>query len=526
MPSIDIGDLASLGVINDIPAYMMPPEAWNLGLNIRFSNGAPESVLGWEQVFGTPLDAPHFLMMIPTQSTNYWIYASATKIILYDGTTHADISRAVGGPYNMGETRDWNGILLGGIPIFNNGTDVPQFRADMGAATLFANLTNWPPTWRARVIRSFKYHLLAFNLTKAGVSQPHTLNWSHPADPGTIPSSWDDTDPTVDTGIKDFEDVNAGILRDALPLGGTMYVYKDNSTWKMNYIGGRDIFAFDTLYETSGILAPRCVAITGDGARQVVVTQDDMIYHRGSEPVSILDKRQRARLFGEMDTVNYLNSFIHSVPSRNEMWFCYPSTGNTHPNRALIWNYREGGERGVISFADGITYRNAAIGNTEGDNSELWSTGTDTWDEDTGPWSEFSRRRVVCAAPASVKFFNFDRGNTRDGVAFTSTLRRTELGLTGKTRQGNPVVDFQIRKMLYRLWPKIQGGPVNIRLASQELVDGPVTWGTEVAFDPAVSRAAENEPISGATIGFEVSSSGLFWRMDGYKIEITQLGMF
>lgn len=526
MASIDIGDLASLGVINDVPAYMMPPEAWTLGLNIRFSNGAPESVLGWEGVFGTPFMAPHFLMMIPTQSTNYWLYAGATKIALFDGTTHSDISRAVGGAYNMAETRDWNGTLLGGIPIFNNGTDVPQFRTNMTAATKFADLTNWPATWRAKVVRAFKYHLLAFNLTKAGVSQPHTLNWSHPADPGTIPSSWDDTDPTVDAGIKDFEDVNAGILRDALPLGGTMYIYKDNSTWKANYIGGRDIFAFDTLYETSGILAPRCVAITGDGARQVVVTQDDMIYHRGGEPVSILDKRQRARLFAEMDTVNYLNSFLHPVPSRNEMWFCYPSTGNTNPNRAMIWNYREGGERGVISFADGITYRNAVIGNVEGDSSELWSDGTDTWDEDTGPWSEFSRRRVVCASPDSNKFFNFDRTNTRDGVAFTSTLQRIELGLTGKTRQGNPVVDFQIRKLLQRLWPKIQGGPVNIRLASQELVEGPVTWGPVAEFDPAVTRAADNDPISGAALGFEVSGSSRFWRMDGYKMDITQLGNF
>jgi hypothetical protein len=92
MASVDIGDLASLGVINDVPAYMLPPEAWTLGLNVRFANGAPESVLGWEQVFGTPFMAPHFLMMIPTQSTNYWLYAGrVAKIALYDGTSHIRI---------------------------------------------------------------------------------------------------------------------------------------------------------------------------------------------------------------------------------------------------------------------------------------------------------------------------------------------------------------------------------------------------------------------------------------------------
>lgn len=526
MADFDINDLANFGVVNDIPAYMLPPEAWTLGLNIRFWNGAPETVLGWESVFGNPIEPPHFLMPIPTQATNYWIYAGATKIMLYDGTSHSDITRAVGGAYTMADTRDWNATMLGGIPIFNDGNDVPQFRANMVAATKFADLTNWPPALRAKVIRAFGPFLLAFNLVDGGTSLPHTVQWSHPADPGTIPSSWDYTNAAVDAGRKDFEDTQAGILRDALPLGGTIFVYKDNSTWRGTFIGGRDIFDWKALYETSGILAPRCVAITGDGSRQFVVTQDDAIYHKGGEPVSVLDKRQRASLFGEMDTGNYINSFLLQVPLRNEMWFCYPTTGNTQPNKAMIWNYREGGERGVISFADGVTFRNGAVGSIEGISDELWSDGTDGWDEDTGSWSEFSRRRVVCVSPDSNKFFNFDKGNTRDGVAYQSTLQRTSLGLIGKKRNGDPIVDFQKRKLLQRIWPKVQGGPVNIRLATQEVVDGPVTWGSIAEFDPTVTRAADNDPVAGAAIGFEISQSGRFWRVDGYKLQIEQLGMF
>lgn len=526
MADIEINDLANVGVVNDIPPYMLPPEAWTLGLNMRFNAGAPETTLGWEGVFGTPHAAPHFLMSVPTQATNYWLYAGETKIMLYDGSAHSNISRAVGGAYTMGETRNWNSTMLGGIPIFNNTNDVPQFRADMTVGTLFANLTNWPAGLRAKVIRAFGPYLIAFNLVDGGVSLPHTAQWSHPADPGTIPSSWDYTNAAVDAGRKDFEDTNAGVLRDALPLGGTLYVYKDNSTWRVIIIGGRDIFDFKTLYETSGILAPRCVCVTGDGARHAVVTQDDMIYHRGAEPTSILDKRQRSRLFGEMDTTNYLNSFLFPVPSRNEVWFCYPTTGNTHPNKALIWNYKEGGERGVVSYADGITFRNAAVGSIEGDSSELWSDGTDEWDTDTGPWSDFVRRRVVCVDPTANKFFNFDKGVLQNGTAFTSTLQREGLGILGKKRNGEAIVDFQCRKMLQRLWPKVQGGAVNVRLASQEEVNGPITWGPVAAFDPATQRAADNDPMSGAALGFELSQSGRFWRLDGYKLEISKLGHF
>lgn len=526
MPEVDINDLASMGAINDVPAYMLPPEAWTLALNMRFQDGAPEAVLGWEAVFGAPGGPPHFLMPISTQATDYWLYVSLTNAFVWDGSAHADITRLVGGNYTATETRDWNGTILGGIPIFNNGSDVPQYRANMTAGTRFANLLNWPATLRTKVMRAFGPFLNAYNLVDVGVSLPHTLQWSHPADPGTLPASWDYTDATRDAGRKDFEDVNSGILRDALPLGGTMYIYKENSTWRQVFIGGRDIFDFKPLYETSGILAPRCVAITGDGNRQCVVTQDDMIYHRGDKPVSILDKRQRASLFGEIDTVNFENSFLFPNPLRNEMWFCYPTQGNTNPNKALIWNYKEGGERGVVSYADGITFRNAATGSIEGDSGELWSDGTDEWDEDTGPWSEFTRRRVLLAGTDASKFYNMDRTNTRDGVNFISTLQREGLSVIGRTRSGQWIVNHQQRKGLQKLWPKLQGGPVNIRLGSQELVNGPISWATAVAFDPALSRIADNEPVAGAAVGIEISATSTSFRLDGYRANIVPLGQF
>lgn len=526
MAEVDINDLASLGAINDVKPYMLPPEAWTLALNIRYRDGAPEGLLGWEQIFGALPEAPHFLVPIKTAATDYWLWASLTKIYVYDGSTHADISRTVGGAYAAGETRNWNGTILGGIPIFNNGVDVPQFRVNMTAGTKFADLTNWPATLRTQVIRAFGPYLMAFGLTEAGTAKPHTIAWSHPADPGSIPSSWDHTDLTKDAGRKDLEDVNSGVIIDALPLASAMYVYKGTSTWRVLTIGGRFIFDFKPFLTTSGILAPRCVALTGDGKKHCVVTQDDMIWHDGNRTVSILDSRQRTKLFAEMDTLNYVNSFLFDNPLASEMWLCYPTQGNTNPNKALIWNYKEGGEKGVISFADGITFRNAAVGDIEGDSDELWSTGTDEWDEDTGPWSEFSRRRVVLVGTDATKFYNIDRGSTRDGTTFTQTLQREGLSIIGRKRSGQWIEDYQRRKMLQRLWPKVAGSAVNIRLGSQELVDGPVLWGSIVAFDPTIGRAADNDPMAGAALAVEFSAVSKSWRLDGYKMDLTLLGQF
>jgi hypothetical protein len=386
-------------------------------------------------------------------------------------------------------------------------------------------------TMRAKVIRSFAPYLVAFNLTDSTfpVPQlPHTIAWSHPSDPGSLPSSWDYSDPTKDAGRKDLDDVNSGIIIDALPLRGVMYVYKENSTWRMSQIGGRFIFDFKTLFDTSGILTHRCVALTGDGQRHVVVTQDDMIWHNGSRVVSILDRRQRTKLFAEMDTVNFYNSFLFCNPLQSEMWFCYPTSGNIQPNKALIWNDKEGGETGVISFADGITFRNAGTGNIQEDSEERWSTNpTSSWAEQTEPWSVFSRRRTLVLSPDNNKFYNLDRGLTRDGVEFTTTLRRDALSMIGRKRNGEWIVDMKQKKMFQRLWPKMQGGPVNIRIGVQDTVNGPTTWQALKAFDPATMLAYDVRPLSGALMGFEISGPGATsWRIDGYKMEIALLGIY
>lgn len=523
MPEIEINDLSMVGVVSDVPPYQLPPEAFSLGNNMRFTDDDVERLLGWAQVFGAPPIAPEFLMPISTADSNYWLFSGLTKIYSYDGSDYTDVTRTVGGDYNAADGADWNGTILGGIPIFNNGIDVPQFKANMSSGTHFENLTNWPATQRAKLLRSFGPFLIALNLTDTGVSYPHLVQWSSEADPGSIPGSWDYTDATVDAGRKDLEDVNSGVLLDALPLQGTMYLYKEQSTWKMSFIGGRFIFDFKALFETSGILAPRCVALTGDGTKHVVATQDDIIWHNGNRVQSILNKRQRSTLFNELDTLSYVNSFLFSNPLRSEMWFCYPTQGNVYPNKAIIWNYRHGGEAGVITNADGITFRHAAVGNIDAGSEETWEDGDDEWDEDTGPWSTFDRHKVLLAGTEQQKLLQLDSGTTRDGVAFTGTLQREGLSLIGRKRNGDWIVDHKRDKMWQRLWPKIQGGPVSIRVGVAQTVRGATTWGPAITFDPATDRFADPDSAAGMALAVEFSAAAA-WRMSGYKVEIALLG--
>jgi len=527
---IEIGGLGTIGVITDTDAYRVPPEAWTTATNMRVLDGAMTKLGGWAQIFGTPGVAPHFAMAVRTASASFWLYTSLTKAYGYDGTTHTNITRQSVGVdvnYTASNTYEWNGTLLADIPILNNGIDVPQFWSPISLATKMQDLTNWPSTLRAKVVRAFGPYLMAIGISKSGTAFPHTVKWSHPADPGSVPSSWDETDPTTDAGETPLPDVNAGVLVDMLPLGDTMYIYKENSVRKARFIGGRDIFDFgkSAWLETTGLLAARCVTITGDGTKQVWASQDDILWHDGNRVRSVLTRKRRRELFNLIDTANFQNSFMFTNPLFGEVIFCFPPSGQSQATRAYIFNYLAGDDQWPITDMDGVTFRNATIGPIQGASDEQWNQGTDTWDDDTGPWSTLERRRVVLCGTDATKFYNLDSGATRDGTTFTGTLQRLGLSLLGRTRTGEWVVDFDRWKMYDTIWPKLSGGSVSIRVGVQELVNGPVTWKPATVFNPATGPKIDAGPVSGRALAYEFSSTESF-RLDGLKMVIQDLGMF
>lgn len=524
----DINDIAKIGSIQDVPAYMLPPEAWTVALNMRYMDDGLETLEGWGQIFGTPGVAPHFLLPVSTESNEFTLYTSLTKAFVYDGSTHTDITRTVGGDYTATDSSDWNGTILGGIPVLNNGKDVPQFWGPLTIATPLQPLTAWDTNKRAKVIRAFGPQLIAFNITDTGQNLPHRVLWSHTADPGTLPDSWDPSDPTKDTGEVDLPDVNTGKIVDALPLGNYMYIYKESAVWRMRFVGGQSIYDFgqSAWLQTPGLLGPRSVGITGDGTKHVFATQDDIMWHDGSNVQSILNRRQRRRLQNEMDQENYNRSFMMANPFNNEMWFCYPQAGSAQPDRALIMNYKfAGNTEFVVTEADGITFRYGVVGNTSATGAEIWDTGTDTWDDDTGPWQRFDRRRLLLASPDNTKIYAMGTSLTRDGETISTILRREGLALIGKKRNGELIVDHQRWKLFKRMWPKITGDDVVIKFGYQTVVDGPITWLTPQSYDPTSMTYADPGPTSGRAVGIEITGTGN-WRIDGYKLDMEAMGEY
>lgn len=532
MAEIEIGDLNTIGLNKDQEGHWIPPEALTQAMNMRAVSDGIERIGGQLAIFGTPNIAPHFAMSVQSPAATFWLYTGSTlgldpagppiKASVFNGTTHTDITRTTGGNYNATETRQWNGTLLGGIPILNNGVDDPQYWSALSVGTKLTKLLNWPANTKAAVIRSFSNFLIALNTTEAGVNYPHTLIWSHPADPGGVPVSWDFNDPTYDAGRTALPDVNAGIITDGLPLRGHFYIYKEGSTWRMTFVGGQFIFNFDTFLETSGILAPRCVALTGDGVNHVVATQDDVIVHNGNTAQSLLTNRYKKYLNNVMDAVNYRNAFVFSNPYRDEMVFCYPETGFIHPNRGLVWNYKNG-QFGVLTEIE-VNFRNAAHGQIETGVPEQWDQGTSLWSDFDGAWSNLSRRRVILCGTDDEKFYGFDdpTTTTHDGTLYTGTIQRENLALLGRKRTGEWIVDFEKRKMLRRLWIRATGGPINVRVGFTEQMGGTISWTAPQSFSPATQHWVDFFG-SGRAVSVEFSSQ-LPFKLLSYKLEGEAVG--
>lgn len=525
MVATPLFDLGTQGLIKDRADHTLPPEAWTDAKNVRFTDGDVVKMTGDSQVFGTPTVAPSYILAVPGTSQTFWLYTSLTKAYVYEGGVHTNITRqtaSVDVDYTAAAHREWNGCVFQGVPILNNGADVPQYWSAISSATKLANLSNWPgATTKARVMRAFGSYLVALNINDAGTSRPHMVWWSHKADPGSLPASWDYTDATRDAGRIELTDAAAGIILDAQLLRNQLLIYKEGSVHAMRFVGGQNIFAFDPIQVLSGILASRCVSVIDDGKRHFYASQDDILVHNGQEPTSVGDKRMRRSIFASIDSTYYVNSFTFHNPREKEAWFCYPESGSQQPNVAAIWNYRDN----TLQLRD-FRGSNAETGAITDATADTWTSTSGDWSTDPDPWSSEGRQRTVVAVPGETKILLLDNTEQFDGSSFTAFVERTGLGVLGKSRTGQPKADYTTRKLVTRVWIKMLGLAIlTVRIGMQEIRGGTVNWGPEKTFDPTTDQYLDFEVGDGRLIAIRFStSSDVSWRLESYELEIAPLG--
>jgi hypothetical protein len=529
MAKIPITRVGTIGVVKDLADQFLPLQAWTDAKNVRMRDVGVYRIEGERQVFGTPTVPPKWAMAVPGNAEYFWLYSDMDKVYVWNGTVHTDITK-VATTYTGTDLDLWTGTLLGGVPILNNGAEVPQFWSNLSTAQRLTDLTNWPAGVTARALRAFGPYLLALNVTKSGTNFPNMVKWSHPADPGAVPSSWDETDETKDAGEVELTDVFAGGLVDGVALGGVFIVYKENSTHILRSINNRFIFDFDPLFPASGVLGIHCAREIPTKSQIFLATGDDIIIHgiQRGEIQSVLDSRARRFLLNDMDIPNRGRSFVVSNERQKEMWFCYPESGGTWPTKALIWDY----SINTITFRDLNTVSFIASGIVEETSSPSYDASSDTYDSITGSYHAgvvgAEEQNLLMCLPDATELRKADVADDFDGVAISAHAERTGLTVIGVDRQGQPIVDLQTIKLISRVWIRATGAPFNVRVGAQEEEDGTIIWSSTETFTPGTDKFVDfTEPVSGRIIAVRVESTGgANWTVEGYDLIVEPLGEF
>jgi hypothetical protein len=386
---------------------------------------------------------------------------------------------------------------------------------DLNLANKFIDLANWPANTYCKSLRAFRNYLVALNVTKAGTNYPFMVKWSHPADPGSVPSSWDHTDATKDAGETDLAEGTDPIV-DGLQLRDAFMIYKEGSCWRMDYTGGAYVFRFSKVLGTSGALNRNCI-VEVDGFH-VVLTGSDVVVHDGQSVVSVLDKQTRRYLFQNIDVDGAGRCFVFKNPFFNEVFICYPSIGSTSCDMAMVWNYVDK----TVSFREIPNLHHAGFGPVDNGLQGLWSQDSAPWDSDLSLWGgpDFvpGTARTIMAS-ANTKLYLLDASSSFDGYIPSAYLERRGLSF------GAP----EQFKLVRGIRPRIVGSTgqtVNIRIGSSDDPYVAPTWGP--LMQHTIGQTVANDClVSGRYIAVRFETGSAYqWRLDSYDLDIELQGMW
>lgn len=509
----------AVGVNKDLSQHDLPIEAWTDALNVRFLNGSAWSFYGHASVFDETAVVPYHIMQLTVDGVRYWIYCGLEKIYAVTSTagvaTHTNLTPQTAGVDRVltGAQNTWTSTMIGGIPIVNPGQGGPPMRWNGKLATRFSNLEFWPTGMVAKVVRSFKGFLVALNVTKGIKNYPYMVKWSNPAVPGDVPSSWDETDKTIEAGESDLAEGN-DVIVDGLQLRDSFMIYKERSIWRMDYVSGQNVFNFQQVLGTSGAMNRNCI-VEVDGWH-FVLAASDVIVHDGQSSKSVLDRKTRRHLFESIDVNGFGKCFVFKSTFTNEVFVCYPAVGSQTCNRAMVWNFIDQ----TVSFKEVPDLNHADCGPAPAGLVQTWESDGDSWAADPTEWGgpDFAPdSERVLMAPGSRALYMLDASVAQGGQQVQFYLERRGLSLDAPEQM----------KLIKGIRPRIYGNKgqtVMIRVGAQDDPFAEPDWAEPVPFIIGKDVAADCF-VSGRYLALRIESGTAFQiRLDSYDVEYELMG--
>ena len=436
---------------------------------------------------------------------------SATTAITVDSTATFPIT----GTFTIdSEDISYTGVTsttFTGISRAQNGTTGATHLDD---APVFVNVY-------CRSMRAFRTFLVGLYVQKAGVNFPRLVKWSTEASIQTTPTSWNETDSTVDAGEYELADTKGDIL-DGLQLRDAFMIYKEDATYSMQFVGVPFIFSFRQLSPTIGAIAKNCVAEFDGG--HAIFGKGNFYINDGQRLKPILPQKLKEYVFTQIDGDQVSKSFVAADYGRNEILFCYVSDGSigNQCDQAVVWNYVT--NTFVIRNLPDLAHMGYGV-IRDPTRSSAWEDSTNQWNTIFGPWTtsfDSTDKVLLFASPTNTKLYRNGSGNKEDTTDMTSFVERSGLSMN---EQGVP--DHSSVKRIKAIYPKMTVSStnlVNIYVGSQMTTEEGISWKTPVQFTPDTqSKVSVRATGKFYAVKFE-STGDMDWELDGYSIEVEDAG--
>lgn len=504
MGIVAVGLVGQKGISVDIAPAELPPNVWSDGTNVRFYHGAVQTMFGDQELL--PMTAqPTYAQSAQGSmaAPAVWVVAADDKVFSVHGNTLTDISATDANPsVPLPGELCWSGGNLGQLTILNDAHRTPWLWPDTELGTIMTQLPNWSEGMKCHTLRSFKQFLVALDVTKEdGTRYPTMVKWSHPADPGNPPPSWDETDPTKDAGETVLAET-PGSCMDCVTLRDTNLIYKTDSVWGMQYIGGVFIFRFYKIFGDFGIPQRNC-AVEYISGKHFCFTGTDLIIHDGNSARSIVEGRAKSRLRG-INVDQIPTCYVVSHPAMSEVWFCWRrrTDGKQAADSAIVYNHLED----TVTFRDLPDYRFIATGRVDPKPNaiEVWDPNTEMWDNAGIVWSEFAQ------IPAFLRLLGLgdEKLNWVDGLNTIHSPFKLERTYVGIPVRADKPPDLSTMKFVRRVWPRFvgaKGTELQVTFGSADDVGDSIKWRNPILFVIGVTRKFDIT-LSGKVMAIRIES--------------------
>lgn len=537
MPKFPLRDLGSVGLVSDRHPVDVSLVAFTDAINVRFDGRgvSRSSIFKYIDPDYTYSKTPTGLVFGSSSVEGFLITAfSDGSLEQWNNGTVTDVS-ATETP-NSGNNQITY-TELGGLIYINRGHSQPLYRTDPFSGA-FQTLPGWDASHTCVSLRRFKDYLIAINVTQGAYEYPGMVKWSNTALPGSPPADWyiDGTDGS-NGGENVLNDISGGLV-DGHPMASSFILYGDFQSWRMEHIGGNDIFGFYKLFDDAGIMAPNCVVDVNN--IHYVFGRNDIYIHDGITKSSIADDRIKSLIFDDMDYDNRDRCFVLHDELKHEIHFCYPTKSSNAPwssdditgcNRSAVYNYIHN----TWSMCD----MPSAVAATE-----LTLHFSPTWDDFTpeewenayqkwSGWVSASPRSsvILCSgnpalsAPAAPYFLD-------DAIGLQSSEPVMDIWWEGTAQMRKKDLDdlgFSLsdRKWVRRIIPQSSAyddtSHFNISAGSSASLNGPVLWDKGKDFYP-ISDTKYDCRINGKYISLRFSfPPGEYCEIGGFDLDIEKV---